>query len=85
MRSNRPFYDDLPPNAVSSLMMKRRKSAKKFPPVSKSDAASLPKNEAVLLRLTVQDKKTIVAAASKLHLTVTEFVTKASLIVAEKV
>lgn len=65
--------------------MKRRKSAKKFPTVSKFDVTSLPKSEAVLLRLTVQDKKTIVAAASKLHLTVTEFVTRASLIVAEKV
>lgn len=65
--------------------MKRRKTSKKLPTVTKSDVESLPKSEAVLLRLTVQDKKTIVAAASKLHLTVTEFVTRASLIVAEKV
>ena len=65
--------------------MKRRKSSKKFPTVSTAEVESLPKTEAVLLRLTKQDKQAIVAAASKLHLTVTEFVTKASLIVAEKV
>ena len=65
--------------------MKHRKVSKKIPSVRSSEVQSLPKSEAVLLRLTVQDKKTIVAAASKLHLTVTEFVTRASLIVAEKV
>lgn len=65
--------------------MKRRKSSKKFPTVSTPEVESLPKTEAVLLRLTKRDKQAIVAAASKLHLTVTEFVTKASLIVAEKV
>lgn len=65
--------------------MKRRKTAKKLPTVTKSEVEALPKSEAVLLRLTVQDKKLIVAAASKLRLTVTEFVTKASVMVAEKV
>ena len=63
----------------------KRKTPKKFPVVTKSEVESLPKTEAVLLRLTKQDKQAIVGAASKLHLTVTEFVTRASLIVAEKV
>lgn len=65
--------------------MKRRKSSRKFPAVRSAELGSLPKTEAVLLRLTKQDKKAIVAAASVLHLTVTEFVTKSCLIVAGKV
>jgi uncharacterized protein (DUF1778 family) len=62
--------------------MKRKKS---LPTVSKAEVDSLPKSEAVLLRLTKQDKAAIVRAASKLHLTVTELVTRAALMVAEKV
>ena len=65
--------------------MKRRKSSKKFPKVIKSEVESLPKTEAVLLRLTKQDKATITKVASKLHLTVTEYLTKSALPVAEKV
>jgi hypothetical protein len=79
LRAGKPAFEAKPD------AMKRRRKSKEFPKVSRSEVTSLPKSEAVLLRLTVQDKKTIVAAASKLHLTVTEFVTKASLIVAEKV
>jgi hypothetical protein len=41
--------------------------------------------EAVLLRLTKQDKATIAKVASKLHLTMTEYLTKSALLVAEKV
>jgi hypothetical protein len=52
--------------------MKRSKSSKKLPKVSKSEVESLPKTEAVLLRLTKQDKATITKVASRLHLTVTE-------------
>lgn len=63
----------------------KRKTPKKLPTVSKADADSLPKTEAVLLRLTKQDKETIVSAASALKLTVTEFLTKSALLVAEKV
>ena len=62
--------------------MKRKKS---LPAVSKAEVDSLPKSEAVLLRLTKQDKGTIVDAASALKLTVTEFLTKSALMVAEKV
>jgi len=65
--------------------MKRRKSSKKFPKVSKSEVESLPKTEAVLLRLTKQDKATITKVASRLHLTVTEYLTKSALLVADKV
>lgn len=65
--------------------MKRRKSSKKLPKVSKSDVESLPKTEAVLLRLTKQDKATITKVASRLHLTVTEYLTKSALLVADKV
>jgi uncharacterized protein (DUF1778 family) len=62
--------------------MKRKKS---LPTISKAEVDSLPKSEAVLLRLTTQDKATIVAAASTLKLTVTEYLTKSALLVAEKV
>jgi uncharacterized protein (DUF1778 family) len=62
--------------------MKRKKS---LPTVSKAEVDSLPKSEAVLLRLTKQDKAAIVAAASALKLTVTEYLTKSALLVAEKV
>ena len=62
--------------------MKRKKP---LPTVSKAEVDSLPKSEAVLLRLTTQDKAAICKAASKLRLTVTEFLTKSALLVAEKV
>lgn len=62
----------------------KRKTSAKFPTVSKTDADSIRKTEAVLFRLTKRDKETIVASASALQLTVTEFVTKSALLVAEK-
>ena len=65
--------------------MKLSKSSKKLPKVSKSEVESLPKTEAVLLRLTKQDKATITKVASRLHLTVTEYLTKSALLVADKV
>lgn len=63
----------------------KRKTSKKFPTVSKSEVEAMPKTEAVLFRLTKQDKATIVNSASSLKLTVTEFLTKSALLVAEKV
>ncbi len=65
--------------------MKRSKSSKKLPKVSKSEVESLPTTEAVLRRLTKQDKATITKVASRLHLTVTEYLTKSALLVADKV
>jgi Protein of unknown function (DUF1778) len=65
--------------------VKKTKKAKRFPEVSKSEVEALPKTEALLLRLTKHDKAAITAAASSLHLTVTEFLTKSALIVASKV
>ena len=64
---------------------KKKPTNKRFPDVAKSEVESLPKTEAVLLRLTKLDKAAITAAASSLHLTVTEFLTKSALIVASKV
>ena len=64
---------------------KKKTTTKRFPDIAKSEIESLPKTEAVLLRLTKQDKAEIVAAAASLHLTVTEFLTKSALIVASKV
>lgn len=64
---------------------KKKPTIKRFPDVAKSEIESLPKTEAVLLRLTKLDKAAITAAASSLHLTVTEFLTKSALIVASKV
>ena len=64
---------------------KKKTTTKRFPDVAKSEIESLPKTEAVLLRLTKHDKEEIVAAAASLHLTVTEFLTKSALMVASKV
>jgi uncharacterized protein (DUF1778 family) len=65
--------------------MKRKKTPRALPSVSKSEVEALPKTEAVLLRLTKQDKQAIFAAASRLRLTVTEFITKSAVMVADKV
>ena len=67
-------------------MKKRTKNPKKIPVASATELRrNLIKSEAVLLRLTKQDKATITKVASKLHLTVTEYLTKSALLVAEKV
>jgi len=63
----------------------KRKSTKQLPAVSEAEVAAFLKSEAVLLRLTTQDKQAIVAAASTLHLTVTELDTRSALMVAAKV
>lgn len=63
----------------------KKKPAKPLPKVSKADVAALVKSDAILLRLTKEDKETINRSASRLHLTSTEFVTKAALAFAAKV
>jgi uncharacterized protein (DUF1778 family) len=63
----------------------KKKSTKQLPAVSEAEVAALQKSEAVLLRLTKQDKQAIVTAASTLRLTVTELVTRSALMVAAKV
>ena len=65
--------------------MKRKKAHRALPAVSKADVAALIKSDALLLRLTKADKEAITSAASKMHLTATEFVTKAALAFASKV
>ena len=62
----------------------RKKTTKELPIVTETDANALPKTEALLLRLTKKDKAAIIAAASSLSLTVTEFLTKSALLVASK-
>jgi uncharacterized protein (DUF1778 family) len=62
-----------------------KKTAKALPRVSKADVAALIKSKALLLRLTKADKEAITSAASKVHLTATEFVTKTALAFASKV
>lgn len=63
----------------------KKKTAKELPTVSKADVDALPKTEAVLLRLTKKDRATIFGVASSLSMTVTEFLTKSALLVANKV
>ncbi len=63
----------------------KKKTSSTIPSASKAEVSALTKTEAVLLRLTSQDKQTIVTAASNLGLTVTEYLTKSALMVANKV
>jgi uncharacterized protein (DUF1778 family) len=64
----------------------KSKPSNKMPSVSKEEVhRKMPKSEALLLRLTLEDKDAIATAASALHLTVTEFLTKSALMVASKV
>lgn len=63
----------------------KKKAPLALPNVSRDEVTSLPKDKAILLRLTAQDKDAIEAAASALRLTTTEFLTKAALLVASKV
>lgn len=66
-------------------MRKQRKTTKALPAVSDADVAAIVKSDAILLRLTKADKKAITSASTKMHLTATEFVTKAALAFASKV
>ena len=66
--------------------MKTKNQSNDLPQVSESDIhTKLRKKEAILLRLTVQDKATITLAAQSLHLTATEFLTKSALLIASKI
>lgn len=66
--------------------MKTKNQSNDLPQVSVSDIQTkLRKKEAILLRLTVQDKATITLAAQSLHLTATEFLTKSALLIASKI
>lgn len=60
-----------------------KKDPKLLPSVSAHDVdQNLPKTEAILVRLSKADKKSIVDAAAAIHLTVTEFMVKSALLVA---
>lgn len=57
--------------------MKKKNSAQELPTVFKEEVQhQFPKTEAILLRLTVQDKQDITDAAKSLHLTTTEYLVK---------
>ena len=63
----------------------KKKTPRQLPTPTKDDVArQFPKTEAILLRMTAEDKETIIGAASKLHLTTTEFVLKSALAIASK-
>ena len=65
--------------------MKIKKTSVMLPPVQADEIQQvLPKKEAVLLRMSAQDKKTISEAADKLGITTTEFFIKSALMVATK-
>ena len=66
--------------------MKIKKTSVMLPPVQADEIQQvLPKKEAVLLRMSAQDKKTISEAADKLGITTTEFFIKSALMVAAKI
>jgi uncharacterized protein (DUF1778 family) len=63
----------------------KKKTPRKLPTPSKHEVAKqFPKKEAILLRLTAEDKETINHAAKSVHLTTTEFVLKSALAIARK-
>lgn len=65
--------------------MKKQKAKPAFPVVSKEEIQyQLPKTTAILLRLSVQDKEAITAAATSLHLTATEYLVKCHVLIAAK-
>lgn len=65
--------------------MKKKKKIPMLPNVSSDEVKhTFPKTEAILLRLSVQDKKTITEAAGSLHLTATEYLLRSALTIAAK-
>jgi uncharacterized protein (DUF1778 family) len=63
----------------------KKKTPRQLPAVSKQEVAKqFPKNQAILLRMSAQDKETINHAAKSVHLTTTEFVLKSALAIASK-
>lgn len=66
--------------------MKKTKSQPKMPAVSKEEVQQrFPKTEAILLRLSVEDKNAITTTAKTLHLTATEYLVKCHEVVSAKV
>lgn len=66
--------------------MKIKKTPVMLPPVEADEIQNiLPRKEAVLLRMSAHDKKTICDAADKLGITTTEFFIKSALMVAGKI
>ena len=62
-----------------------KKKTRQLPTPSKDEVAKqFPKTEAILLRLSAQDKESINAAAKSVHLTTTEFLVKSTLAIAAK-
>jgi len=65
--------------------MKKKNTPQKPPSVSKEEVQhQFPKTEAILLRLTVQDKKNITDAAKSFHLTTTEYLVKCHAVISAK-
>jgi uncharacterized protein (DUF1778 family) len=63
----------------------KKKKIKRMPSVSSAEVAAFRKTEAIMIRVTKEDKQLISSAARKLSLTVTEMVTRAARLVAEKI
>jgi uncharacterized protein (DUF1778 family) len=65
--------------------MKKKTDSPELPTISKEEIQKqFPKTEAILLRLSVQDKQAITDAAKSLHLTATEYLVKCHAVVAAK-
>ena len=65
--------------------MKRKSNSTKLPTITKEEVQQrFPKTEAILLRLSVDDKKSITDAAKSLHLTATEYLVKCHEVIAAK-
>lgn len=57
--------------------MKKEKNSSELPTVSEEEVRQkIPKTEAILLRLTEEDKASITKAAKSVHLTATEYLVK---------
>ncbi len=66
--------------------MKTSKKSVALPVIAEAEIQrSLPKTEAILLRLSVSDKEAITTTAKSLHLTATEYLVKCHQLVSEKV
>jgi hypothetical protein len=66
--------------------MKIENESPELPTVTTGEVAhQLPKSEAILLRLTVQDKLAITRTAKKLHLTATEYLVKCHAVISAKI
>ncbi len=66
--------------------MRKTKPKSEIPAVSKEEVQQkFPKTEAILLRLSVEDKNAITTTAKTLHLTATEYLVKCHEVVSAKV